>query len=136
VYADSSSFGSRSLALLGVSAIAAALVFPIAAAASGIAGVSVAAIALGICLGSGILAFWLIRNLNGPDVVLYQVLLGMMPRMGIALGAAMAIYYRGGWMVEAGLVYYLLVFYFVTLAAETALLISSSAEQPSNTQAS
>ena len=47
----------------------------------------------------------------------------------------MVIYYRGGWLVDAGIVYYLLVFYFVTLAAETALLVNSSAKQPSNTQA-
>jgi hypothetical protein len=136
VYADTSSFVSRSLALLGVTAIAAAVVLPIAAAASGMTGISAAAIALGICFGSGVLSFWLVRNLHGPDVVLYQVLLGMMPRMGIALGAAMVIYYRGGWLVDAGFVYYLLVFYFVTLAAETALLINGSAKQPTNTPAS
>jgi hypothetical protein len=129
VYADSSSFGSRSLVLLAVTAATAALVLPVAAVLAGVAGLGAAVLAMSICLASGVLVFWLIRNLHGPESVLYQVLLGMMPRMGIALGACMAIYYRGGWLVDAGVVYYLLVFYFVTLAAETALLVNSSANQ-------
>jgi hypothetical protein len=135
VHADTSSFGSRILILLGVTAMAATVVFPIAMVSAGVAGVAAAATAMAICLGSGLLVFWLARYLSSPEAVMYQVLLGMMTRMGISLAACMVIYVRGGWLADAGLVYFLLVFYFVTLAAETALLVSGSAKEPPKAQA-
>ena len=135
MHADTSSFGSRVLILCGVTAIAAAVVFPIALVSSGVAGIAAAAVAMAICLGSGLLVFWLARYLSRPEAVMYQVLLGMMSRMGISLAACMVIYVRGGPLADAGLVYFLLVFYFVTLAAETALLVNGSAKEPPKTQA-
>ncbi len=63
-----------------------------------------------------------------------QVLLGMLPRLGIPLTVVLAFYVRGGWLADAGLVYYILVFYFVTLAVETTLLVSGSANEPPKTQ--
>ena len=135
MHADTSSFGSRVLILCGVTAIAAAVVFPIALVSSGVAGIAAAAVAMAICLGSGLLVFWLARYLSSPEAVMYQVLLGMMSRMGISLAACMVIYVRGGPLADAGLVYFLLVFYFVTLAAETALLVNGSAKEPPKAQA-
>jgi hypothetical protein len=118
-----------------VTSIAATVVFPIAMVSSGVAGMAAAAVAMAICLGSGLLVFWLARYLNSPEAVMYQVLLGMMSRMGISLAACMVIYVRGGWLADAGLVYFLLVFYFVTLAAETALLVNGSGKEPPKAQA-
>ncbi len=49
------------------------------------------------------------------------MLLGMFPRMAIPIGLGLAIQLRGGPLAEAGLLVYLVVFYPVTLAVETAM---------------
>ena len=54
------------------------------------------------------------------------VLLGMFARMGIPLLVCIIVYLRGGRLAEAGFVYYLLVFYFVTLVVETVLLVGNA----------
>jgi hypothetical protein len=123
---DTSSFVSRASILLGVTVAAAVLVIPIAMLTSGRAGLVAVAFAMSVCLSSGVLAFWLVRHLRGPKAVIHQVLLGMMSRMGIPLAACLFVHFHGGKLAEAGLVYYILVFYFVTLAAETALLVNGT----------
>jgi hypothetical protein len=59
--------------------------------------------------------------LRGPKHALAALLAGMAARMGIPLAFGLAIHLQGGPLAEAGLLYYLLVFYPVALAAETAL---------------
>jgi hypothetical protein len=51
------------------------------------------------------------------------LLAGMFFRMGFPLGFALAILLSGGYLAHAGSLYYLLLFYPVTLTVETALLI-------------
>lgn len=43
--------------------------------------------------------------------------------MGVALAAALTVQLVGGPLAEAGFVYYLLMFYSVTLAAETVVMV-------------
>jgi len=47
----------------------------------------------------------------------------MAARMGIPLAFALACHLRGGLLADAGLLYYLLLFYPVTLGVETAWLL-------------
>lgn len=63
---------------------------------------------------------------RGPGRAAYEFLAGMLFRMGIPLGAATAIHLAGGPLADAGLLYYLLLFYPVTLAVETALSLPPS----------
>ena len=55
-----------------------------------------------------------------PPAAVYASLglLGMMVRMGIPLAAALIVYFSGGPLADAGFLYYLVVFYPVTLTAE------------------
>ena len=82
-------------------------------------GLAAAALASGCCcvgaLGAIGVAFWL----RGPRHLLALVLVGMGVRMGVALAAALIVQLGGGPLVDAGFVYYLLMFYLVTLAVET-----------------
>ena len=51
------------------------------------------------------------------------MLVGMLVRMGIPLGAALLVVFRGGPLADAGFLYYLVVFYLVTLTVETFLAL-------------
>ena len=56
------------------------------------------------CLVSGLLALGLVRLFRGPNGVVPQVLLGMLPRMGIPLAVCMLVHLQGGAMADAGFV--------------------------------
>jgi hypothetical protein len=60
-----------------------------------------------------------------PGQVLALVLVGMMARMGIPLMAALIASLLGGPLADAGFLNYLIVFYLVMLAVETALVLSA-----------
>ena len=86
-----------------------------------------AAVAWVTCLVSGLLALGLVRLFHGREAVSCpRSLLGMFPRMGIPLAVCMVVYLQGGRLAEAGFVYYILVFYFVTLVVETVLLVGEA----------
>ena len=84
-------------------------------------GVLAGATAGGICLLAAWVALTLSEPLRRPQSVLTLVHVGMMARMGIPLAAALIVYFRGGPLADAGFLYYLIVFYPVTLTAETFL---------------
>ena len=67
------------------------------------------------------MALVLSEPLRRPQYVLTLVHVGMMIRMGIPLAAALAVYFVGGPLADAGFLYYLVVFYPVTLTVETFL---------------
>lgn len=98
-----------------------ALVAPVAGWLSGLVGLWAAAAAAGLCLAGAAMALVAGHLLRGPKHILYGMLAGMAARMGIPLGFGLAWHHFGGTLAEAGLLAYLLVFYPVTLAAETAL---------------
>lgn len=81
-----------------------------------------AAAALCCCIGAmvGLGMAWCFR---GPGHLLAQVLVGMFGRMGVALASALIVQLVGGPLAEAGFVYYVLMFYLVTLAAETVAVV-------------
>ncbi len=73
------------------------------------------------CVGSGGLAWFLVQRYGQPHQALLQVVVAMAARTGIPLGVCMVVYRRPGIWADAGFVYYLLIFYFVTLVLETML---------------
>jgi hypothetical protein len=84
-------------------------------------GLLAAAVAGGVCLLAGLTALALSEPLRRPQYLLALVFVGMMIRMGIPLAAALAVYFLGGPLAEAGFLYYVVLFYAVTLITETFL---------------
>jgi len=87
----------------------------------GTTGALAAATAGGICLLGTVLALVVSHLLQGPKAVLYGMLVAMALRMGIPLVSVLAFHLQNGSLAKAGVTYYFLVFYPVTLAVETAL---------------
>ncbi len=113
---------SKRVLLLGLTvALLFSVVGPIAWFLSGKPGLTAAAVAAGICLLSATLALIVSYALRRPAVALYGLLFGMALRMGIPLVFAGAVHLYGGGLAKAGVLYYLLVFYPLTLGIETVL---------------
>ncbi len=125
----------RTAVLVGLLSATALLVGPLAFLYDQWNGLFSAGVALAVCLGSGLASLWTAHLLRAPDQVLYQVLLGMFPRMGFPLIACMIVILQRGMLAEAGFVYYIMAFYFVTLAAETVLMAIRLSPEPNETQA-
>ena len=122
-------------AILGIALLlAGAIVIPVAYWWADVAGAWAAAAAWATCFISGLLAYWLAQRFNDPQKVLYQVLSGTLVRMSIPLAACLGVHLYGGTLAEAGFVYYILAFYFVTLAVDTALVARSLPQESTESQ--
>ena len=99
--------------LLGYIAIA-----PVAVWTQGTPGLWSAAVAALICLVAGMMALGLVERLSTRNP-LASLLGGMAVRMVVPLSAIAAVYSWGGPLAETGMVFYVLAFYMITLAAET-----------------
>ena len=109
-------------ALLGLTVAAfLVIVLPLAWFWTGPSGLLAAPVAAGICLLGAVLALVVSHLLREPQVALYGLLFAMLFRMGVPLAFALTVHLRGGALAEAGVLYYLLVFYPITLGVETAL---------------
>jgi len=110
---------------------AVALTYAVAAAVawnlSGTAGLQASAVAAGVCLFGAALALVVSHRFRDPESVLYGVLFGMLLRMGIPLAFAVYIFLEGGGLAEAGVLYYFVAFYPVTLGVETVLSLPPTA---------
>ncbi len=107
-----------------------ALVAPLAIWLNGSIGLAAASVAAGLCLLGALAALvvgWLLRDLPNP---VHGMLAGMLPRMGIPLGAALVFHLQGGVLAESGLLVYLLVFYPVSLGVETFLSLPPPGPRP------
>ncbi len=111
---------------------AAVAIVPLAFFISGLMGVSAAMAALAICLSAGVLALVAAHPFRAPELLLYQVLITMAIRMVVPLVVCILIYFKRGAIAEAGLVYYLLVFYGLTLVIETILVTRGQSHGPAN----
>jgi hypothetical protein len=100
-------------------------VAPVAALVRGRAGLAAAAAAAGLCLLGAILGLALAFCFRGLRFAAVGFALGMLPRMGIPLGGGVAVQFMGGPLAEGGIMIYLLLFYPVTLAFETWLLVGA-----------
>ena len=85
-----------------------------------------AVVAAVFCLVGATIALMASHLLRGPKNALAALLAGMAARMGVPLAFGLAIHLQGGPLAKAGLLYYLLIFYPITLATETALSLPST----------
>ena len=73
------------------------------------------------------LATWISLGLSEPfrkqGLVVPMVLVATAVRLAIPLGTAVVVVFRGGPLSNAGFLIYLIVFYLVTLAVETAFTL-------------
>jgi hypothetical protein len=84
--------------------------------------VAACAAAVFCCLGA-FGALLVARWFRGPNGLLPRVLGGMFMRMTIPLAAVLGVQLSRSPLADAGFVYYVLVFYLVTLAVETGLWV-------------
>lgn len=96
---------------------------PIAWMLQGRMGLAAAGLAAAICLIAGITGMLVGEALRSSNLIITQSLVPMLIRMGIALGVCMVISLRRGPLFQAGFVYYLLLFYLISLGPDTALLV-------------
>src|SRR5262245_52080069 len=103
---------------------------------AGAMGILAAAVAAAICLSGAAAALITTGTLRGggPHAAVSGMLLGMLFRMGLPLGALVAFQQHGGALVEAGSVGCLLLVYPVTLLAELALAVSLQQPSPGSRQ--
>jgi hypothetical protein len=94
---------------------------PAAWLSSGIPGLAAVAASAGVCLVAALASLAIAHLLRGPAVTLQALLLSMLVRMGIPLAFAVMAYLRAAPLVNAGLMYYLVIFYLPVLAVETVL---------------
>lgn len=103
-----------------------AIAGPIAVHCGGSNGLMAASIAAFLCWTGAMSALVAGGTLRGPQQVLFALLAGIFIRMGVPLAFGMAIHLRGGPLVEAGFIYYLLVFYLISLTIETLLSLPAA----------
>jgi len=98
-----------------------ALVAPVAWYLSGPNGPVSAAVAGSCCLLGAGLALVSGEPFRATRRAMYGMLLGMAFRMGVPLTVGLLIHYHGGLLAQTGFVYYLLVFFELTLLVEVYL---------------
>ena len=109
--------------LLGAIALGSGLATPLAFHFSGESGLTAVGVAA-ICCGLGAIGGRCVNScFRKRESLIQRVLGGMLVRMGIPLGAALSVQLHGGPLAEAGFVYYVLVFYILTLGVETGLWV-------------
>jgi hypothetical protein len=102
------------------------VVGPFAVLFGGLVGLIASIVAAAVCLAGAMLALVIHGFLTGPESALAALVLGMATRMGLPLASGLAIHLHGGPLAEAGFLYYLVVFYPITLAVETLLSLPAS----------
>ncbi len=118
-------WNAQSAAMAALVVLVYVLIAPVAGLLHQIGGVLAAAAAAGLCLLGGVLALAVTHCFPDPKHLGQAFLAGMFPRMGIPAGGAIALQLLGGLLAEGGVLYYLLVFYPITLAAEAWLSLPS-----------
>ena len=115
---------SSSVAVLfAIVTAAATAAAPVAAAVNGVAGMAADALAALGCVAGASIALAVSRTLRGTTWALPALLLGMMARMAIPLALALGCLVLAPRLANAGLLCYLLIFYPLTLAVETAMAV-------------
>ena len=115
------------------------IVGPLAGCFGGTVAVTAASLAALMCFAGAVLALAAYAILPRPKYAMAALLLGMAARMGIPFALGLAVHLQGGPLAKAGLLYYLLLFYPITLATETMLSLPPArrsqhdAAEPANT---
>lgn len=84
-------------------------------------GLAAAAIAFGVCWLGSALALLCSAMFQGPQQATNSLMLGMMFRMGLPLGAGLLLTTQNGILAEAGVIGMIVVYYLLALVVETLL---------------
>jgi hypothetical protein len=114
---------ARAIMLGGAASSVFAIVGPIAWRLGEKNALATAALAWALCLAGAMVALLVGYVLREPRHAMAAVLLSMTARMCLPLSIVLAVRYHGGPLAEGGLLYYVLVFYPITLAAEIFLTL-------------
>jgi hypothetical protein len=127
--AANGSLAAQAMWLLGSVACLYLLLAPLAYSLHGTDALIASAVAAAICVFGSLGALIAMQFLKGPAMLIGGVVLGMFLRMTVPLVFCMIVYLQPGFLTRAGMVFYVLAFYMVTLtvdAAITALRVSDS----------
>jgi hypothetical protein len=102
------------------------LLGPLIAYWGGTFALAAAVLAAILCWTGAAVSLAIANRLRRPNQLLAALYIGMIPRIGIPLGSGLAIHLIGGPLAQAGTLYYVLIFYPMTLIVETALRIPES----------
>jgi hypothetical protein len=80
-----------------------------------------ATLAAGLCLAGAAAALIIGDQLRGPGGVLAALWLGLFLRLGVPFAAGVTIHLHGGPLADAGFLWYIVVFYPITLVIGTIL---------------
>ena len=116
--------------MLGAAVLAAfAVAAPVAVRLGGSLALAAAAIAAVLCLAGSAVALVIVDRLRTPSGALAALWIGMIIRTGVPLAIGMAIHLHGGPLAQAGLLWYLLLFYLIALAVGTFLSLPPTNRQ-------
>lgn len=104
-------------------------VAPLAYGVSGMPGLQVSLLAALICWLGAQFSLLISLLIRGDEVIFQRLVLGMTARAMVPLVLGTGLQLKNAQLASAGLIFYVLVFYMVTLAADTALLLSHT-KQP------
>lgn len=127
--AATGSLAAQAMWLMGSVACLYLLLAPLAYLLHGTDALLASAVAAGICLFASFGALVAMQVLKGPAMMFGGVVLGMFSRMVVPLVFCFIVYLQPSLLTRAGLVFYVLAFYMVTLAVDaaiTALRVSSA----------
>ncbi len=110
---------TRVCVLTGAIVVSFAIMAPLSYRAHETMGLWAAAIAAAVCLLAPLGASFVTRAFAARDKALAGLLVSMFLRMGIPLAFCLVMQIQKGPLLEAGIVYCVLVFYLVVLAVET-----------------
>lgn len=100
------------------------VVAPLAYRVSPSMGLVASATAAGICLVGAALALASAALLRGPSAAMQRMLLGMFARALLPLLLGVALHVKVPALADAGMIFYLLVFYLATLVTETLVMLA------------
>jgi hypothetical protein len=114
----------RILLLSSAVALAWLLLTPVTVLQTGAFGMTAATLAAALCLTGAIAALIFADRFRRPEQAILVLGISIIFRTAIPLAIGAVVFLQSPLLAEAGWMYYLLVFYLVTLACETVLLVA------------
>ncbi len=115
---------AQTILLSAILALALALAEVVALGISGSQGAIAAAVAALVCWIGAIVALGAAAIFHGPAGAMPRMLVGMLGRTLFPLVLGVTLHFKVPALAEGGMVFYLLVFYFLAMATETVLLVA------------
>ena len=93
---------------------------PIAVLTAGTHGLAACGVSALVCLAAGLSALLVSTSLQGTSIAHYGIFLGMAFRMLLPLASVVILFFQRS-LLDAGMIYYLVVFYLIMLATDVVL---------------